>query len=87
MISDGRSDADRKMLIKCIGQHLPPAAQAWRLRRPSPLIAAPDTRNGHADLLSYLIPDQSLITELHDLMGGSGMSGSAMTHHHAGARS
>jgi hypothetical protein len=29
MISDGRSDANRKVLIKGVGQDLLPTAQAW----------------------------------------------------------
>jgi hypothetical protein len=36
MISDGRSDGDREMLVKRVGEHLLPAAESGRLRRPGP---------------------------------------------------
>jgi hypothetical protein len=46
MISDGCSDANRKVLIKSVGEHLLPTAQAGRLWRPSPPVAAaPGTGN------------------------------------------
>jgi hypothetical protein len=86
MISDGRSDADRKMLINCIGENLLPSAQAWKLRRPGPPVAAPGTGNSHADLLCYLIPGQASVTQLPDPLCGGRMSGrTARTHLYAGA--
>ena len=30
MISNRRSDANRKVLVKCVGEHLLPTAQTWR---------------------------------------------------------
>ena len=86
MISDGRSDANRKVLIKCVGENLLPTAQAWGLWRPGPPVAAPGTGNRHIDLLCYLWPGQALITKLKDLLCGGGMSGrTAATHSDAGA--
>ena len=75
MISDRRTDANRKVLIKGVGEHLLPTAQAWRLWRPGPPVAAPGTGNRHIDLFCYLIPGQALVTKLHDLLRGGGMSG------------
>jgi hypothetical protein len=85
MISDGCPCADGKVLIKSIGENLLPTAQACRLWRPGPPVAAPDTGNRHIDLLCYLIPGQPLVTELEDLLGGSWMRGSATTHSDSGA--
>jgi hypothetical protein len=56
MIGDGCSYANRKVLIKSVGENLLPTAQAWRFWRSDPLIAAPDTGNGHIDLFCYLSP-------------------------------
>jgi hypothetical protein len=77
MISDGRSDADREMLVKRVGEHLLPAAESGRLRRPGPAVAAPCAGDRHADLLGHLIPGQALVTQLQDLLCGGWMSGSA----------
>ena len=85
MISDGCSDANRKVLVKGVGENLLPTAQAWGLWRPGPPVAAPGTGNRHIDLLCYLRPGQALVTQLKDLLCGGGMSGStAPTHGDAG---
>jgi hypothetical protein len=47
MISNGCTYANRTMLIKGVGKYLLPAAQAWRLGRPGPPVAAPDTGRLH----------------------------------------
>jgi hypothetical protein len=81
MISDNRSDANRKMLIKHISENLLPTAQTWRLRWPGLPVAAPGTGTSHINLFCYLIPGQALVTQRHDLIGGGGMSGrTARTH-------
>jgi hypothetical protein len=80
MIGNGRSDADRKMLIKRVGQHLLPTAQARGLGWPGPPIAAPYTGNRHIDLFGHLTPGQALITQFHDLLCGCRMCGSATAH-------
>ena len=86
MISDGCTNANRKVLVKGVGEHLLPTAQAWGLWRPGPPVAAPRTGNRHIDLFCYLIPGQALVTQLQDLLGGGGMSGrTAATHGDAGA--
>ena len=85
MISDRRSDANRKVLVKCVGENLLPTAQAWGLWRPGPPVAAPGAGDRHIDLLCYLWPGQALVTQLKDLLRGSRMSGStAATHGDAG---
>ena len=85
MISNGRSDANRKVLIKGVGENLLPTAQAWGLWRPGPPVAAPGTGNRHIDLLGHLSPGQALVTQLQDLLCGGGMSRStAATHGDAG---
>ena len=75
MISDGCTDANRKVLVKRVGEHLLPTAQAWGLWRPGPPVAAPGTGNRHIDLFCHLIPGQALVTQLQDLLRGGGMSG------------
>ena len=75
MISDGCTDANRKVLVKRVGENLLPTAQAWGLWRPGPPVAAPRTGNSHIDLFCHLIPGQALITKLQDLLCGGGMSG------------
>jgi hypothetical protein len=72
MINDGRTDTNGNVLIKGVGENLPPTAQAWRLRRPCPAIAAPGTGNRHIDLFCHLIPGQASITKLQDLLCGGG---------------
>jgi hypothetical protein len=85
MISDSRPDADRKVLVKCVGENLLPTAQAWGPWAPGPPVAAPGTGNRHTDLLCYLWPGQALVAKLNDLLRGSRMSGStAPTHGDAG---
>jgi hypothetical protein len=85
MISNSCPNTDRKMLIKRVGEHLLPTAQAWGLGRPGPLVTAPDTGYSHADLFRHLTPGQALVTELQDLLGGGRMCGSATTHIGPGA--
>jgi hypothetical protein len=86
MISDRRTDADREILVKGVGENLLPTSQAWGLWRPGPPVAAPGTGNRHTDLFCHLIPGQAVITQLQDLLCGSGMSRStAATHNDAGA--
>jgi hypothetical protein len=59
MISNGRSYANRKVLIKGVSENLLPMAQAWGLWRSGPPVAAPGTGNRHIDLPCYLIPGQA----------------------------
>jgi hypothetical protein len=68
MISNRRSNANGKVLVKGVGKHLLPTAQAWAFGRPSPPVPAPGTGNRHTDLLCHLIPGQALVTQLHDLL-------------------
>jgi hypothetical protein len=77
MISDDRSNADRKVLVQRVREDLLPTAQAWGLGRPCPAVAAPGTGNSHPNLLSYLVPGQALITKFQDPLCGVGMSGRA----------
>jgi hypothetical protein len=85
MISDGRSDAYRKVLVKSVGKYLLPAAQSRRLGRPGPPVAAPGPGSRHIDLFGYLVPGQTLITKLQDLLRRGGVSRrTAATHSNAG---
>jgi hypothetical protein len=54
MISDDSSYANCKVLVKCVGEHLLPTAQARGLGRPGLPVAAPGTANRHIDLHRYL---------------------------------
>ncbi|HEX5384745.1 MAG TPA: hypothetical protein VFW54_08900, partial [Propionibacteriaceae bacterium] len=56
MISDRCTDANRKVLIKGVGEHLLPTAQARQIGWPSPPVAAPGTGNRHLQLFCHLIP-------------------------------
>jgi hypothetical protein len=53
VISDGGSDTNGKVVVKCVGENL--------------------------------LPGQALVAQLHDVLGGGGMSGSAATHGNTGA--
>jgi hypothetical protein len=64
MIGDGCSDANGKVLVKCVGENLLPTAQTCGLWRPGLPIAAPCARNSHIGLLCHLIPGEALVTEL-----------------------
>jgi hypothetical protein len=75
MIRDRCTNANRKVLVKGVGKHLLPTAQAWGLWRPVSSVPAPGTGNRHLDLLCHLSPGQPLITQLHDPLCGAGMSG------------
>jgi hypothetical protein len=70
MISDRRPDSNREVLVKGANKNLLPTAQAWRLRRPGPPVAAPCAGNRHIDLFGHLIPRQALVPELKDLLCG-----------------
>jgi hypothetical protein len=61
MISDRCTDANRKVLVKSVGENLLPTAQALRPWWPGPAVAAPDAGNRHVDLLGYLIPGRALV--------------------------
>jgi hypothetical protein len=85
MISDRCPDANRKVLIKSVGEHLLPTAQAGGLWRRSPPVAAPSAGNRHIDLFRYLWPGEALITKFKDLLSGGGVSvRTAATHCDAG---
>jgi len=56
MISDGCANADRKVLVERVGEHLLPSTQARGMWRSGPPVAAPGTPNSHADLFGYLRP-------------------------------
>jgi hypothetical protein len=56
MISDGCTNANRKVLVQGVGDHLLPTAQAWRLRRSGPPIAAP-AAPGSAQRLELVVSD------------------------------
>jgi hypothetical protein len=85
MISDSRSDANRKVLIKGVSEHLLPTAQASGFWWPGIPGAAPGTGNCHIDLFGHLLPGQALVTKLQDLLCGGGMSGrTGATHSDAG---
>ena len=81
MISDGCPYANRKVLVKGVGEYLLPTAQAWGLWWPGPPVAAPCTRDSHIDLFCHLIPCEALITKLQDLLCGGGMCRRAATTH------
>jgi hypothetical protein len=85
MINDGCSYANRKVLIKGVGENLLPTAQRRRLGRPSPTVAAPGTRNGQIDLFCHLTPGQASVTQLHDLLCRRRVRRSAATHSNPGA--
>jgi hypothetical protein len=69
MISDGCTDANGKVLVQRVGEHLLPTAQAWGLSRPGPSVAAPCTGNGHIELFCYIIPGQAFVAKLQGLLG------------------
>jgi hypothetical protein len=62
MISDGCTDANRKILIKGVGENLLPTAQPWGLWRPGLPVAAPCTRTSHTCPFCDLGPALVLIT-------------------------
>ena len=72
MISDGCSYANRKVLIKGVGEHLLPAAQAWRLWQPGPAVAlqAPETVISTRSATSF--PGQAVVTQLENPLCGGG---------------
>jgi hypothetical protein len=81
MISDGRSDANGEVLVKCVGEHLLPTAQTVGLRRPRLPVATPGTGASHTYLFCDLGPAQVLVTKLQDLIGGGSVSGRTATTH------
>jgi hypothetical protein len=80
MISNGCTDANGKVLVEGVGENLLPTAQACRLWRPGPAIAAPSTRDRHIDVLCDLTPGQPSVTKLEDLLRRRRMRRSAATH-------
>ena len=85
MISDGSSDANRKVFVEGVEENLLPTAQARTLWRPGPPRATPGTGNSHIDLPCHLSPGPALVAQLPDLLGGGGMSGEPpRTHGDAG---
>ena len=66
MISHGCANANCEVLVKGVGEHLLPTAQAWGLWRPGLPVAAPGTGNRHTDMACYFIPGQAFVTQLHD---------------------
>jgi hypothetical protein len=85
MISDGRPDTDREVLVERVGQHPLPPAQAWGLWRPGSPVAAPRTGASHIDPFCDLGPAQASITKLRDLLRRCGVcGGAAATHGDAG---
>jgi hypothetical protein len=81
MISHCRTDANCKVLVKRVGEHLLPTAQGWGLWPPGFPVATPGTGNRHIDLFSFSFPGQPSVTQLHDLIGGGGVSGRAAATH------
>ena len=73
MISDGRSDTNSKVLVKGVGEHLLPTAQAWGRRLMCSPVATPRTRTSHTHLFCDFGPVQALGAKFHDLIGGGGM--------------
>ena len=73
MISDGCTDANCKVQVKRVREHLLPAAQPLGALVVGPTVAARGTRNGHIDLFCHVTPGQALATQLHDLIGCGGM--------------
>jgi hypothetical protein len=70
---DGCSYANRKVLIKGVGENLLPPAESGRLCRPRPSVAAPGARNCHIDPSCHLVPSQAFVAKLKDLLRGGGM--------------
>jgi hypothetical protein len=81
MISDGCTNANGEVLVKCVGEHLLPTAQAWGPWRPGSPVPAPGTGNRHIDLLCYLWPGHALLPELKDLLCGRRICGSTAPTH------
>jgi hypothetical protein len=84
MISGHRSDANGKVLLKCVGESLLPPAESRGLGRPGPPVAAPGTGNSHVNLFCYIVPSQTLVTKLQDLLCRGRVRRSAATHGDAG---
>jgi hypothetical protein len=84
MISDGCTDANGKVLVKCVGENLLPTAQAWGLGWQGPPVSAPRTGNRHIDLPCHLSPGQALIAQLQDLLCGARIRRGAASHGDAG---
>ena len=74
-----------KVLVKGVGEHLLPTAQAWGPRRPGSPVAAPGAGDRHIDLFGYLWPGQAVVMHLHDLLCWGGVSRPAATRGEAGA--
>jgi hypothetical protein len=70
MIDDGRSNTDRKVLVKRLCEHLLPSAQMRRLWRPGFPVTTPRPGNSHIDPFCHFSPGQTLVTQVEDLFGG-----------------
>jgi hypothetical protein len=70
MINNGRSNADRKVLVKRLCEDLLPTAQARRLWWPGVPLATPCPGNCHVDLFCHFSPGQTLVAQVEDLLGG-----------------
>jgi hypothetical protein len=70
MIGDGCTDANCKVLVESVSKDLLPSAQPRRLRRLSPSVAAPSAGDSHPYLFCHLIPGESLVAQLQDLLCG-----------------
>jgi hypothetical protein len=64
VIIDHCSDANRKVLVKGLGENLLPTAQRLVVGRPGPPVSAPCAGNRHIDLCGHLSPGQALVTQL-----------------------
>ena len=64
MISDRRSNANRKILVQGVGEK--PAANAPSVETLPALRYRLQTPNGHIDLFCHLIPGQAFLTQLQD---------------------
>jgi hypothetical protein len=64
MISDGCPDANGKILIERVGEHLLPSSQSRRLWRPGSPVAAPDTGNCQSNLFCHLRPSKASVPQL-----------------------
>jgi hypothetical protein len=77
VLGNRRSDTNRKVLVKGVGENLPscggelspaasgPSVAAWVAGLP---VAAPGTGHRHIDLFCYLRPGQALVAQLQDLL-------------------
>ena len=74
MINDSCSNANRKVLVKRLGENLLPSAQPRRLWWPGGSVATPCPGNCHVDPFCDFSPGQTLVTQVEDLLGGGWVS-------------